>query len=117
MSYAFRKHISTFNILYDDPADVEPERFRLDLCVATNSDALPLAIGMAWKTIPKGRCALFRHLGSDETLGETIRWLYAMWLPYSGVIPRDFPLWVKREKFFPDVPEHEAVTDIYLPIE
>ncbi len=110
------KH-ATFNILYDDPADVEPAAFRLDLCVATSSESLPLASSMAWKTIPKGRCALLRHVGSDETLGESIRWLYSSWLPTSGETPRDFPLFVKRERFFPDVPEHDVVTDIYLPVE
>lgn len=108
---------ATFNILYDDPEDVEPDAFRLDLCVATDADTLPLASGMAWKTLPNGRCALLRHVGSDDTLGDSIRWLYAQWLPSADATPRDFPLFVRRERFFPDVPEHEAVTDIYLPIE
>jgi len=29
---------------------------------------------------------------------------------------RDFPLFMQRVKFFPDVPDSEAVTDIYLPL-
>ena len=110
------KH-ATFNILYDDPVEVRPDEFRLDLCVATDMEEASIGSGMVAKVIPGGRCALVRHTGSDETLGETIRWLYAKWLPASSETPRDFPLFVKRERFFPDVPEHEAVTDVYLPIE
>lgn len=110
------KH-ATFNILYDDPADVAPEAFRFDLCVATDIDDASMSGDIVPKVIPAGRCARFRHIGSDDTLGDAIRWLYATWLPDSGETPRDFPLFVKRERFFPDVPEHEAVTDIYLPIE
>ena len=110
------KH-ATFNLLYDDPADVGPEAFRLDLCVATDIDEASMRDGIVPKVIAGGRCALLRHIGSDETLGDAIRWLYATWLPDSGETPRDFPLFVKRQRFFPDVPEHEAVTDIYLPIE
>jgi len=29
---------------------------------------------------------------------------------------RDFPLYCQRISFFPDVPEHETVTDIFLPL-
>jgi len=37
-------------------------------------------------------------------------------LPGSGAELRDFPLYVQRVKFFPEVPEHEAVTDAFLPL-
>ena len=42
--------------------------------------------------------------------------LYAHWLPTSGEELRDFPLFMQRVKFFPDVPDGEAETDIYLPL-
>jgi AraC family transcriptional regulator len=42
--------------------------------------------------------------------------LYASWLPTSGEELRDFPLFMQRLKFFPDVPDSEAQTDIYLPL-
>ena len=67
-------------------------------------------------TIPAGRCALLRHVGSDDQLGRSIRYLYANWLPASGEELRDFPLFMRRVTFFPDVPDSEAVTDIYLPL-
>ena len=66
--------------------------------------------------IPAGRCALLRHTGSDDQLGNSIRHLYATWLPVSGEETREFPLFMQRMKFFPDVPDSEAVTYIYLPL-
>lgn len=42
--------------------------------------------------------------------------LYASWLPGSGEELRDFPLFMQRLTFFPDVPDNEAITDIYLPL-
>lgn len=107
---------ATFNILYDDPAEIPAEDFRMDICAATERPIEANAYGIIEKTIPGGRCAVLRHVGSDDTLGDSVRYLYAEWLPASGEEPRDFPLYVKRVRFFPDVPEHEAVTDIFLPL-
>ena len=107
---------ATFNILYDDPAETPPEDYRLDLCAATERPVAENPFGVVEKTIPGGRCAVLRHVGSDDTLGAAVAYLYATWLPASGEEPRDFPLYLQRVRFFPDVPEHEAVIDIFLPL-
>ncbi len=107
---------ATFNILYDDPSTVAPEAHRFGLCAATERDVEENAQGVVASTLPGGRCARLRHLGSDDTLAETVRFLYAQWLPQSGEEPRDAPLFLQRVRFFPDVPEHEAVTDVFLPL-
>jgi AraC family transcriptional regulator len=57
-----------------------------------------------------------RLVGSDDGLGAAFEWLYGQWLPTSGAEPRDFPPYAQRVKFFPDVPEAESVTDLFLPI-
>lgn len=106
---------ATFNIFYDDPTTTPPAEFRLDLCAAITRP-LDDTAGIVEKTIPGGRCAVLRHVGSDDTLGESLRYLYAEWLPASGEEPRDFPLYAQRLTFFPDVPEHEAEVDLFLPI-
>jgi AraC family transcriptional regulator len=36
--------------------------------------------------------------------------------PQSGEAPRDFPLFLQRVLFLLDVPEHEAGTDVFLPL-
>lgn len=107
---------ATFNILYDDPYEVEPVDYRFDLCVATDRKIEDNAFGIVSKIIPAGRCAVLRHIGSDDTLHQTISYLYSEWLPQSDEEPRDFPLYLQRVRFFPDVAEHEAVTDVFLPL-
>lgn len=107
---------ATFNILYDDPAGVPPEEYRLDICAATDADIEANESGVVAGLIPAGRCAVLRHRGPDETLRESIRYLYAEWLPDSGEELRDHPLFLQRVDFFPDVAEHEAVTDVFLPL-
>lgn len=105
---------ATFNIFYDDPYQVAPEDYRIDLCVAVDR-AMP-GEATVDKTIPAGRCAVLRHIGSDDHLHGSIAYLYSQWLPQSGEEPRDFPLFVQRVTLFPDVAEHEAVVDIFLPL-
>jgi AraC family transcriptional regulator len=107
---------ATFNILYDNPADTEPQAYRLDLCAATERDITANTFGVVGKIIPGGRCAVLSHVGSDDTLAESIAYLYSQWLPQSGEEPRDFPLYLQRVSFFPDVAEHEAVSDVFLPL-
>lgn len=107
---------ATFNILYDDPTTTPPEDFRLDLCAAIDRDTPVDGSGIVRKTIPGGMCAILRHVGPEASFGDAIAFLYASWLPQSGREPRDFPLYCRRVAFFPDVAEHEAVTDIHLPL-
>lgn len=107
---------ATFNIAYDNPEEVAPEDYRLDICVATEREVPENPFGIVRKVIPAGRCAVLRHVGSEDTFAATVRYLYAEWLPQSGEEPRDFPLFFQRVAFFPDVPEHEAVTDVFLPL-
>lgn len=107
----------TFNLVYDDPHTTAPENYRFDLgcTIATaleNSES-----GMVNKSIPTGKCAKVRHIGSDDTLGAIVYFLYAEWLEDSDFELRDFPVFFERVSFFPDVPENEMVTDIYLPIQ
>ncbi len=107
----------TFNIFYVDSDDAPAEQFRMDIAVSITTEILPESDALVVaKTIPAGRCAKLRHVGSDEGLDAAIRFLYAQWLPQSGEEPRDFPLFLERLVFFPDVPEHEAVVEIYLPL-
>jgi AraC family transcriptional regulator len=107
---------ATYNIIYNDPDETPPEEFRFRLCAVTDKPIEPNDAGVAEMCIPAGRCALLRHVGSDDQLGRSIMHLYATWLPGSGEELRDFPLFMQRVTFFPDVPDSESVTDIYLPL-
>jgi AraC family transcriptional regulator len=107
---------ATFNLVYQDPDETPPEEFRFGLCAATDKPVANNEAGIIAMTIPAGRCALLRHVGSDDHLGRSIRHLYADWLPSSGEELREFPMFMQRVAFFPDVPDSEAITDIYLPL-
>lgn len=107
----------TFNLVYDDPATVAAEDYRFDLCCEYNELLADNTDGIKLKQIPAGPCAMIRHTGSDEQLSAAVQYLYTSWLEEAGAELRDFPLFFERISFFPDVPQHLAVTDIYLPLQ
>ncbi|OUJ14650.1 GyrI-like domain-containing protein [Acetobacter sp. DsW_063] len=106
----------TFTIFYCDPQRTPPNQFRLGLCAATtgpipsNDDRVTSAL------IPGGRCAVLRVIGSSDDLENPATFLYRDWLPGSGEELRDFPLFCQRVTFYPDAPENETVTDVFLPL-
>jgi AraC family transcriptional regulator len=104
---------ATFNIAYTDPADVPASEFRFDIAVATDLRARD---SLVEKVLAGGRCATFRHVGRDDDLWRKVGAL-DRWLATSGEQVRDAPLYVRRVAFFPDVPEHAAVSDVVVPLE
>ncbi|WP_176582380.1 GyrI-like domain-containing protein [Mariprofundus erugo] len=110
------KSSRTLGLVYDDPATVEPEKFRFDICGEVSSDVPENVQGVKSGVIPGGRCAVLRHSGPLDQIGEKIYYLYRDWLPESGEELRDAHLFFHYLKLLPDVPEHELLTDIYLPL-
>lgn len=106
----------TFNFLYDNPNEVAAEDYRFDIGCSFNKEILPNDQNVFKKVIKPGRCALIRHIGSDDCIDQKVEYLYSQWLKESGQTLRDFPLFFERVSFFPDVAENEMVTDVYLPI-
>ena len=89
----------------------------MQICVATDREIAPNDDGVEAATIPGGRVAALRVLGTaGEDLEPAALFLYRDWLPGSGEDLRDFPLYCERKKFFPIVPAHEAITDLFLPL-
>jgi AraC family transcriptional regulator len=107
---------ATFNILHADPLNCEPEDYRIALCAATDQQVAANEFGIVADAIPAGSCAVLRHIGVNDSLRDAVAFLYTDWLPQSGKEMRDYPIFVQRVRFFPDVPEHEAVVDIFLPL-
>lgn len=107
---------ATYNVFHCDPRTTPPADFRLDLCAGTDQAVAPNAEGVKAGLIPGGRCAMLRVTGSSDDLEQAALYLYRDWLPASGEEPRDFPLYCQRLSLFPDVPEHEAVTQLFLPL-
>jgi AraC family transcriptional regulator len=110
------KSSKTFGIAYDNPDATEPEQFRFDICGSVSEDVPDNPQGVVNKVIPQGRCAVIRHHGSHDRIGDTAYYLYRDWLPESGEELRDFPLYFHYLNLLPETPEHDLVTDIYLPL-
>lgn len=106
----------TFNLAYDDPATTEPENYRFDLCASITTGTNTNNYGVIDKVIPSGKCAVIRNIGPDDELSNIANYLYGEWLEQSGEALRDFPLFFERVSFFPEVSEHQMITDIYLPL-
>ncbi|PZT95971.1 MAG: AraC family transcriptional regulator [Sphingomonas sp.] len=106
---------ATFNVFHGDPHDPHAGPVRIDLCVATER-AFPMADGITTGLIPGGRCAVIRIAGRADDLEAPALHLYRDWLPISGEELRDFPLFCQRVRFAPEVAEHDAITDLFLPL-
>tara|TARA_R110000751_G_scaffold288076_4_gene393210 strand:- start:59485 stop:60405 length:921 start_codon:yes stop_codon:yes gene_type:complete len=107
---------ATFNIFHSNPDETPADEYRLDICAQTNGKIADNDADVFAGTIPAGTCARVRMVGSGDDLRPAISYLYGEWLPASGHELRDDPIFVQRIRFYPDVPEHEAVTDVFLPI-
>jgi AraC family transcriptional regulator len=106
----------TYGIPYSDPKLTLPEDFRFDICGTVRSEVPANAQGVVTKTIPGGRCAVVRHVGSTDAIADSVRPLFAEWLPASGESLRDFPCYFHYVTRMPEVDEHQQITDIYLPL-
>lgn len=106
----------TFNVFHSDPRTTPPAQYRMDLCVGTDRPIEANGERIEAGTIPGGRCAVLRVVGNTDNLELAALYLYRDWLPASGEEARDFPLYCQRVALFPEVPEHEAVADLFLPL-
>jgi AraC family transcriptional regulator len=105
----------TYGVHYTDSLSVAAADHRVDICVSYD---LPIAAnpeGIVSKIIPANRCALARHLGSRSYNAAAVR-LYRQWLPQSGELPGDFPIFFHYVNVGPDIAEEEMITDVYLPL-
>ncbi len=107
---------STFNVFHSDPRTTPPADYRLDLCAGTDRPIEANGERVEAGVIPGGRCAVLRVVGNTDNLEPAALYLYRDWLPDSGEEARGFPLYCQRLAFFPEVPEHEAVAELFLPL-
>jgi AraC family transcriptional regulator len=106
----------TYGIAYHDPDTTPADEFRFDICGSVTEAVPDNPHGIVTKTIPGGRCAVARYLGSRDRIGEGVYFLFRNWLPESGEELRDFPVYFHYLNLDHDTPEHEHLTDIYLPL-
>lgn len=105
-----------FNVFRSERRPASPSNYRMDLCAGIDFPIDPNDGDVVSGAIPAGRCAVLRVVGNTDNLEPAALYLYRDWLPASGEEPRDFPLYCQRLAFFPDVPEHQTVVDLFLPL-
>jgi AraC family transcriptional regulator len=106
----------TFGIPRNNPDTTPAEEFRFDICGEIHEAVAANAYGIRELVIPGGRCAVVRHTGSTDNVGETVYPFYRDWLPASGEELRDHPLFFHYLSVFPETPLDQWQTDIYIPI-
>ena len=104
----------TFGIPHGDPDTTPPEEFRFDICGEIAESVAANDFDVRELVIPGGRCAVVRHVGSPDRIGETISPIYLDWLPDSGEELRDQPLFFHYLSVYPETPTDQWQTDIYL---
>ena len=105
----------SYGVHYNDPRIISPDDYRVDFCIEVEHDVAPNPQGVLTKRIPSGRCAVARHFGSRRNVSAAY-YLYDTWLPDSGEVVRDFPIFFHYVNVGPQVQEHEMITDVYLPL-
>jgi len=111
------KTSNSYGIPFSDPNNTPSQEFRFDICGEVKKAVPENPQGVINKMIPAGRCAKLRHLGCRDNMEDKIYYLYRDWLALSGEQLRDFPCYFHYINLFPDVSEHELITDIYLPLQ
>jgi len=107
---------ATYTIFHTDPEISGADAYHIDLATEIRRPLTTSDEGVEAGVIPGGRCAVLRVIGNSDDLRPAAVFLYGTWLLASGEELRDFPLYAQRVRFFPDVPEHEAITDLFLPL-
>ncbi len=105
----------TFNVWRSERQPADPADYSIDLCVGTDGP-IDESENVKAGEIPGGRCAVLRVVGATHNLEPAALYLYRDWLPESGEEARDFPLYCRRLTLFPEVPEHETVAELFLPL-
>jgi AraC family transcriptional regulator len=105
----------SYGLHYTDPRTVNPAGHRVDFCLSFDGSIHPNPYGIVEGIIPATRCAMARDVGSR--LNNQAAWyLFDEWLPRSGEEMAASPVVFHYVNVGPGVKEHEAITDVYLPL-
>ena len=107
----------SFGIPFGNPDTTPAEEFRFAICGEIHEAVAANEFGVTERVIPGGRCVVVRHVGSPDHIGESIYPIYRDWLPSSGEELRDQPLFFEYLSIFPETPQDQWQTDIYVPLQ
>ncbi|WP_105169443.1 AraC family transcriptional regulator [Pseudoalteromonas sp. T1lg23B] len=113
------KSCRTFGMPNGDPNTMDEEDFRLKICgslLPKLHEVEPNSFGVKAGVIPAMRCAKATHIGSHDTLENTIYALYQQWLPQSGEQLGEHNCFFEYLNLIHEVNECDLRTDVFLPL-
>ena len=104
-----------FGVYFDDPEQVPVGQLRslAGMSVAPDAD---LGDELERFEIPAGRCAILTYTGPYNEMDKPYNWMFSEWLPASGAVPADFPMF---EQYLNDprtTPPAQLQTRICMPL-
>lgn len=102
-------------VYHDDPEVTAPDKQRADVGFTVRESFEPSG-ELRVQVLPPAKCAVLRHQGHYNTLGDAYRWLYGVWLPHSGYEPAAAPTYELYVNECSKLPPEEWLTDICLPL-
>jgi len=102
-------------VFYDDPETTPALELRSDAALAI-PEGVQIPAGLEEQRLPAGRCAVHRHVGPYEELGDVWARLMGEWLPQSGHRVKDAPAYEIYRNTPADVPKQQLVTELCVPL-
>ena len=105
-------------IYYTDTHSAPPADWRSDACISVATEVTPPDAPDAPRLIDLagGRHAVLRHRGPYAELHHAYNWLFGTWLPTSGEVPADRPVFEEYLNNPRELPPEEWLTEINLPL-
>jgi len=104
-----------YGVYFDDPEQMPASQLRSMAGVSVAPDA-DLGAELQRFEIPEGRCAILTYTGPYNEMHKPYNWMFSQWLPGSGEVPADFPMF---EQYLNDprtTPPAQLQTRICLPL-
>ena len=104
-----------FGVYFDDPEQVPASQLR-SLAGMPVEPGADLGSELERFEIPAGRCAVLTYTGPYNEMSQPYNWMFSEWLPASGMVPADFPMFEQYVNDPRTTPPAQLRTRIYLPL-
>jgi AraC family transcriptional regulator len=103
--------------IYDDDPFAIPEKQLHSRACLMFEQPVKLEPPLSRVEIAGGLCAVLRHQGPYADMRLTYQWLYGQWLPQSGYLVADAPVFEVYLNHPRDTMPADLLVDIYLPLQ
>jgi AraC family transcriptional regulator len=103
--------------IYDDDPFAIPEKLLRSRACLMFDHEVKLEPPLSHVEIAGGLCAVLRHQGPYADMRLAYQWLYGQWLPHSGYLVADAPVFEVYLNHPRDTMPADLLVDIYLPLQ